>query len=232
MGFHTVAEVLGFIATLITIGDFAARAYQRRKRAGMRTWTDDTPPPDTLSTSRWTGDLPARTVSGRAQLRRFLVSYPVFGRLKALAPQVLVWASVAYVVFFIVFRPSTAAQVFREIGAALLDLRILIPLSIVVQRIRAREGGRMAASGGVATARAMAPAPGQHGRSACYLERNHPTCRARSVGSPGAHSPRLGGRHRRRSVGGPERHIWRNRRLLRQSRLIGAGGSVAADGAR
>lgn len=132
MGFHTVAEVLGFIATLITIGDFAARAYQRRKRAGMRTWTDDTPPPDTLSTSRWTGDLPARTVSGRAQLRRFLVSYPVFGRLKALAPQVLVWASVAYVVFFIVFRPSTAAQVFREIGAALLDLRILIPLSIVV----------------------------------------------------------------------------------------------------
>jgi len=132
LGFHTVAEVLGFIATLITIGQFAWQAHQWRKRSGMRIRTDEASPRDTLGGPGRTDDLPARTVPGRAQLRRFLASYPVLVRLKAVAPQILVWVSVAYVVLFIVFRPSTSARVFREIGAALLDLRILIPLGIVV----------------------------------------------------------------------------------------------------
>jgi hypothetical protein len=36
--------------------------------------------------------------------------------------KVLTWASIAFVVFFIAYRPSSAAQVVKSIGSGLVDI--------------------------------------------------------------------------------------------------------------
>jgi len=36
--------------------------------------------------------------------------------------KVLTWASVAFLVFFIAYRPQSAAEVFKSIGAGIMDI--------------------------------------------------------------------------------------------------------------
>jgi hypothetical protein len=36
--------------------------------------------------------------------------------------KLLTWAAVAFLIFFVAFRPDSAAQVFKSVGAAIVDI--------------------------------------------------------------------------------------------------------------
>jgi hypothetical protein len=36
--------------------------------------------------------------------------------------KILTWAAVAFLIFFVAFRPDSAAQVFKSVGAAIIDI--------------------------------------------------------------------------------------------------------------
>jgi hypothetical protein len=44
------------------------------------------------------------------------------GRIAGMVKKILTWGGVAFLIFFIAFRPASAAEVFKSIGSGIMDI--------------------------------------------------------------------------------------------------------------